>query len=359
MSYAVIRIQKFSSGSIKGIQIHDQREKKTNNTNPDIDYSKSNLNEDLYNSENINFNYKIKNKIKELKLTRAVRKDAIVMCQALITSDKPFFDKLSSQEQKKFFQDSFEFIKEKYGEKNIISATVHHDEKTPHLHVNFVPITTDGRLCAKDLFKKADLIQLHDKFTKHCKDHGWNLERGESKEKFKKHLTTQDFKLKTKQEELDKSKLALDEACKELKLKSTALENITTNISTLEQTSVKKSFIGSKITLQEEDYNNLINLAKKGVLNEDSLNDLKKVNISLKSDNLNYQKEYKKYVNKYDQLKQERKKLNANVLDLIKKYKIMTKTLEKNNLLTQFNKDLKNEKEFERISRRNKEELEL
>ena len=86
-----------------------------------------------------------------------------------------FFDNLSSQKQKQFFKDSFEFIKETYGEKNIISANVHYDEKTPPMHVNFVPITNDGRLCAKDL------IKLHDNFSKHCKDHGYDLERAESK----------------------------------------------------------------------------------------------------------------------------------------------------------------------------------
>jgi hypothetical protein len=362
MSFAIIRIQKMTIGTVKGIQIHDQREKEFSHTNPDIDFSKSDLNEDLYNSKNINFNFKIKNKIKELKLTRAVRKDAIVMCQALITSDKPFFDKLSAEEKKKFFQDSFEFIKETYGEKNIISANIHYDEKTPHIHINFVPITKDGRLCAKDLFKRADLIELHDTFSKHCKEHGYDLERGESKEKFQKHLNTQEFKIKTKQEELKRNEVEFEKADNELKIKSKALDNLTSNISNLEQTSVKKSFIGSKITLQEVDYNKIIKLAKKGVLNQTSLNDLRKVNLSLESDNLNYHQRSEEHWDKYDNLNRKYKKLNSNIKDLIKENEIMTNVLEKNNLIPEFKQDLKNEKEIERISRnkrRNKrEELE-
>jgi len=343
-----------TSGTVKGIQIHDQREKEFSHTNPDIDFSKSDLNEDLYNSKNINYNHEIKNKIKELNLTRAVRKDAIVMCQSLITSDKSFFDELSSQEQKGFFKDSFEFMKETYGEKNIISANVHYDEKTPHMHINFVPITKDGRLCAKDLFKRVDLIKLHDNFSKHCKEHGYDLERGESKIDFKKHLNVEDFKIKTKQEELKKSEVKFSKAYNRLNVKSKTLENLTTNISNLEQTSVKKSFIGSKIMLQEDDYNKIINLAEKGVLNENSLNNLKKVNISLERDNLSYHKEFTEYFNKYDKLKQKNKKLTANVVDLIKEYKIMTNILDKHNLIPEFKKELKNEKETERISRRNK-----
>ena len=338
-------------GTVKGIQIHDQREKEFSHTNPDIDFSKSDLNEDLYNSKNINYNQEIKNKIKELNLTRAVRKDAIVMCQSLITSDKSFFDKLSSQEQTQFFKDSFEFIKETYGEKNIMSANVHYDEKTPHMHVNFVPITNDGRLCAKDLFKRVDLIKLHDNFSKHCKEHGYDLERGESKGDLKKHLSVEDFKIKTKQVELEKSKIEFNKADNELSIKSKRLKKLTTNISSLEQTSVKKSFIGSKVTLQEDDYNKIIGLAEKGVLNQNSLNELKGVTTSLERDNLRYHERYKETSNKYDKLKKEHKKLNNNVVGLIKEYKIMTTILDKHNLMTEFKKELKNEKETERISR--------
>jgi len=95
------------------------------------------------------------------------------------------------------------------------------------------------------------------------------------------------------------------------------------------------------------------------VLNKDSLNDLRNDNISLKNDNLRYHKKYRESFNKYDKLKQEHKKLNDNVVGLIKEYKIMTNILEKNNLIPEFKRDLKNEKASERILRRNKrEELE-
>jgi hypothetical protein len=198
MSFAIIRIQKMTTGTVKGIQIHDQREKEFSHTNPDIDFSKSDLNVDLYNNENVNFNHKVKEHIQELNLPRKIRKDAIVMCQCLVTSDKSFFDNLSPVEQNIFFKDSFNFIKERYGEKNIISATVHYDETTPHMHVNFVPITEDKRLCAKDLFKRTDLIRLHDDFHKYCKEHGYNLERGENRGVSQKHLSVGEYKIETK-----------------------------------------------------------------------------------------------------------------------------------------------------------------
>lgn len=120
-------------------------------------------------------------------------------------------------------------------------------------------------------------------------------------------MDTQDFKIKTKQEELKKSEVEFNMAYNKLNIKSKILENLTTNISNLEQTNVKKSIVGSKITLQEVDYNKIIDLAKKEVLNVNSLNELKKVNTSLEQDNLSYHKKYRESLNKYDKLKQEHK----------------------------------------------------
>uniref|UniRef100_UPI00260D7DC7 hypothetical protein n=2 Tax=Clostridium TaxID=1485 RepID=UPI00260D7DC7 len=107
-------------------------------------------------------------------------------------------------------------------------------------------------------------------------------------------------------------------------------------------------------------YNKIIDLAKKEVLNENSLNELKRINTSLEQNNLSYHKGFTEYSNKYFKLKKEHKKLTDNVAGLIKEYKIMVSTLEKNNLMSEVQQKLKEERETEKISRRNKkEELEL
>ena len=86
MSYAVVRIQKYQKTAVKGIQFHNQRERESR-TNPDIDSSRSQLNYDLMNTQNINLNEKINERIQSLNLPTKVRKDAIVLCECLITSD--------------------------------------------------------------------------------------------------------------------------------------------------------------------------------------------------------------------------------------------------------------------------------
>lgn len=195
MSYGVVRVQKFHAGSVKGIQIHDRREKDgISHTNKDIDWSRTQLNYDLHTAQNKNFSKAIKDRIISLSMKRAVRKDAVVMAQVLVTSDHTFFKGLTENEQKQFFQDSYEFLKERYGKENVISATVHLDETTPHMHFNFVPVT-DGRLSAKAVLTKQSLIDQQTKFyEKVGKKYG--LQRGERGGRTK-HLETAEFKKQT------------------------------------------------------------------------------------------------------------------------------------------------------------------
>ncbi len=92
-----------------------------------------------------------------LTLSRKLRSDAIYMNSFVLGSDKEFFERLPIQEQWEFFHDCTMFFAEKYGKENIISAVVHVDETTPHLHLNIVPIV-NGKLCSKDLFDKKNYL---------------------------------------------------------------------------------------------------------------------------------------------------------------------------------------------------------
>lgn len=207
MSYGIIRIQKFNAHAVKGIEIHDQRKKDVSHTNPDIDRSKSMENYALYESDS--FSSGVNQRIQELNLKKTPRKDAIVMCQALITSDKEFFDQRPAGQWKQFFVDAFKFVKEQYGAENIISATVHLDEKTPHLHVNFVPVTPDDRLSAKSLLTRESLRKLQTDFFYNV-GAKYGLKRGESREEKRKHLSTEEYKQKTRKAHINEISASLD-----------------------------------------------------------------------------------------------------------------------------------------------------
>ena len=200
MSYGIVRVQKFKATGCKGIEIHDLREKEfVSHTNPDIDWERIKENYSLHQARSAEqtFYQAVKERIAELHLPRAVRKDAVVMAQALFTSDNDYFKNLAEQEQRRYFERCYDWAKERFGDKNIISATVHLDEHTPHMHVNFVPVTEDGRLSAKDVLTPARIREMHDLFYEQVgKDFG--LARGEVRdpeEKKKRHLETADYKI--------------------------------------------------------------------------------------------------------------------------------------------------------------------
>lgn len=194
MSFAVVHMQKFKTNGVKGIQFHNQRERESK-TNPDINKNLSHLNYDLHNHDLIDYNKTVKEIIdNNVVTTRAIRKDAIVMCNFIVTSDKKFFDGLSDQEQKKFFEKSYEFFKERYGEEKIIAAPVHLDETTPHMHLSLVPVTDDNKLSAKRLFDRKELRSIQDDFPKFIQDQGFDLKRGIDAQGKNKHIEIQKLK---------------------------------------------------------------------------------------------------------------------------------------------------------------------
>ncbi len=184
MSFSILRVAKVKSKSdTTGIQKHNQRENK-NYQNPDIDHYRTKSNYDLINDENINYQQAIDKRIEEGYMgKRKIRSDAVLHVDGIITSDSEFFENIHPIRRKDFFKDSLEFLEKEYGKENMIYATVHQDEKTPHMHFGFVPLMEDGRLSAKEkVGNKKALTDVQDRFNVFLKNKGYDLERGVSKE---------------------------------------------------------------------------------------------------------------------------------------------------------------------------------
>ena len=207
--YGICRVEKYSADAVAGIQKHDRREATQSNTNKDINYSKSYLNYDLSKGDKqLSFRKKVRNIINRLNLKRRLRSDANVMCQVLCTASSDFFADKTEQEIKQFFVECYNTLSKKYGEENVVSAFVHLDEKTPHMHFNFVPVTKDKRISSRDLFTRQTLTELqtemHSKvFSK------YGLDRGETKEDKQRHYSTQVYKVLTLEQEIDRKKQEL------------------------------------------------------------------------------------------------------------------------------------------------------
>ena len=108
------------------------------------------------------------------------RKDSVRVVEVLITATPEFFKGKKKSEIRAYFQTALEFIEKYQDSETILSAVVHMDEKTPHMHLSFVPITQDGRLCAKEILgNKKKLTWWQDEFWKHMVEKYPDLERGE------------------------------------------------------------------------------------------------------------------------------------------------------------------------------------
>ena len=222
MSYSILRVARVKgSSNSKGIQKHNQREN-INYNNKDINHENTYKNYDLINENKIDYSSKIEDTIHaNYSGKRAIRKDAIKHVDGLITSDNEFFNNLSEEETNQFFRDSLDFLEQEYGKENMLYATVHLDEKVPHMHFGFVPLTDDGRLSAKEkLGNKKAMTELQDRFNQYVNAKGYELQRGTAKEvserqhqdidKFKKETEYHKQELATVQKDLTKLEKQLD-----------------------------------------------------------------------------------------------------------------------------------------------------
>ncbi|WP_461249310.1 MobV family relaxase, partial [Streptococcus uberis] len=173
-------------------------------SNKDIDVSRSHLNYELTDRDrSVSYERQIKDYVNENKISnRAIRKDAVLCDEWLITSDKPFFEKLSEEETRDFFETAKNYFAENYGEENIAYASVHLDESTPHMHLGVVPFQ-DGKLSSKAMFNKEELKKIQDELPKYMNEYGFELERGELNSEAK-HKTVAEFKQEMASKELEK-----------------------------------------------------------------------------------------------------------------------------------------------------------
>ncbi|MEC0056080.1 MobV family relaxase, partial [Bacillus cereus] len=259
--FMVCHMQKFKMTDVKGLQIHNQREKESH-SNSDIIQERTEQNYDLiHDKRKVDYKKFIQNRIDNgVVSNRAIRKDAVVCCSFMISASPDYMNSLSQAEQRRFFEESVCFLKARYGEENFVYASVHVDEKTPHMHVGMVPVNEKQKLSAYSFFKnKSELHDLQDKIYEHVKEKGFDIERGVSSDR--KHLSTQRFKAVTLQqeiEELEQEKKGIDSRLHDLKMSLDQAKSV-------DEIPVKEKggFIRSKtVEITSEDFESIKVLAR-------------------------------------------------------------------------------------------------
>ena len=179
MPYAILRFQKRKAGSVAACERHNERKKEAYKSNPDIDMERSGENYHLVSPPRYTYKKEIN------RMTGAagcrVRRDSVMLVETLITASPEFMHSLPPAEQRAYFAAALDFISERVGKQNIISAVVHMDETTPHMHLCFVPITKEGKLSAKTMLgNQKSLSEWQTAYHAHMSARWPELERGES-----------------------------------------------------------------------------------------------------------------------------------------------------------------------------------
>ena len=179
--FAILRFAKYKGPEISNIEAHNERAKEKYASNPDVDTTRSHLNFHLVTPQR---KYRAEAEKQIAEAGCRVRSDSVRVMEALVTASPEFFKGKKKSEVKAYFQEALDFIKQNQKPETIISAVVHMDEKTPQMHLCFVPLTADGRLSAKEIVgNKKKLTQWQDRFWEHMVKKYPDLERGESASK--------------------------------------------------------------------------------------------------------------------------------------------------------------------------------
>ena len=187
--FCIMRTEKRKRTDLGGIQKENTRTatEYNNKVSPGMDI----LNVTL--RESNNWLRDIDNEIKTAGAR--TRSNSVLALDTLYTASSEFFQGKTNEENDTFFRDCLRFHERHFG--HIISAVIHYDETTPHLHVISVPLTQDGRLSARDVIgNKAKMSKAQDEFFEQV-GRGYGLERGihmDGQEK-KKHISAQEHEL--------------------------------------------------------------------------------------------------------------------------------------------------------------------
>ncbi|WP_051234076.1 MobV family relaxase [Halomonas halocynthiae] len=177
--YAILRTKKLKTvQDVAGSGSHVFRLRET----PNADSKRKKENKILVSIESNLLHQLVNSRIEQgLNEKAKVRKDSVRAIEFILTASPEWFEKATKEQFEEWQEANIDWLKLKYGEDNLVSAVLHLDEQTPHIHAHVVPVTADGRLSAKDLIggTRARHRQLQSDYAKAMEDLG--LERGSEK----------------------------------------------------------------------------------------------------------------------------------------------------------------------------------
>ena len=225
-------------GGARGLQRHNERKEGQKHRNRNIDDSRTKDNVWLKPDDGRTYTERIKSILEENYTgKRKPRFDAVKMCEITVQIGGDLAENGTEEEQIEALKQSFEELKEQYGESNIVSAVIHVDETTPHLHFDFVPITKSGGLSAREVVgDRAQMRKTQARFLeamqKRCpeykferkKDGQFNGLEQKTYEKMTASLKARENALWDREDDVEDREIAVEEQEEQVRKREEALE---------------------------------------------------------------------------------------------------------------------------------------
>lgn len=303
---------------VKGKEKEQDREGKI--SNDEIDRKKTYLNYDLVES-NKNLYQRVKSRVEEVRPVSRVQKNSVVDYSNIITVPKEQFKNWGIEKSKEYLKEVYNYFCKEFGKENVVSAKIHLDENSPHMHLHFVPVSETGKLQARSVMTPARINKIHTEAPKYLQEKGFDVERGTGKTE--KSLEIHRFKAEKLKEDVNILEYKLKALTSDLKSSQVAKGQM----DHLDSIEYKKSPLGAKISLKESDFKILLDSAKGNIKSfveidklERDLERIEKKSCGLGDENKNLKDEIKKLKSdnkdlqkKYDKIVKEAKCLRSSI----------------------------------------------
>lgn len=201
--------QKNKISDIKGKELEQERQGKI--SNEEINLDKTYKNYDLV-QRNINLYQRVKQRVEEVRENSRIQKNSVVCYSNVITVNKDTFKKWGEEKSKKYLEEVYNYFCNEFGKENVVSAKVHLDETTPHMHLHFIPISQEGKLQARKVMTPGRINKIHSEAVKWLQERDFDVTRGKGSTGRKNVKDIHEYKalkLKEEIEALEKKKISL------------------------------------------------------------------------------------------------------------------------------------------------------
>ena len=211
IAYIICNMKKLHHDDIPPVEKENERDENYVGSNKNIDHFRTGNNYRFIEREQSYLSY-AKQRAKEAGAR--IKKDSVLISSMLVSASPEFFKGMPPELVREYFAMCYRFFRDRYGEENIVSAVVHTDETTPHMHLNIVPIYQGHRLCCKHLFEREPLRKLQTDIYEQVGKY-WGLERGKQGSQAE-HLDVMDYKIKMAEKKAAEITTAYSETSSEL-----------------------------------------------------------------------------------------------------------------------------------------------